>query len=80
MLCSEKKKVRQYVDDEIASPYSKSMVTVGRNEYLPINCSKPKYRTEILNQELVGYTTQVTGDEHKKNKIIFQIFKPTNFK
>lgn len=41
-LCSEKKNVKQYVEDAIAKPYSNRMRTVGNRAPLPINCSKPK--------------------------------------
>lgn len=41
MVWSEKKNVRQYVDDAIANPYSKNIRIVGSKEGPPTNWSKP---------------------------------------
>jgi hypothetical protein len=37
MVWSEKKNVRQYVNDAIDNPYSKNIRTVGKTQPLPIN-------------------------------------------
>lgn len=52
--------MRQYVDEAIASPYSRNNITVGIRESFPINCSRP---TEAV------YVIWIAKSEFKKKVI-----------